>query len=47
MTGEKSMFLTLTMKEGGNVKFGSNKSGEIIGTGTIGTPLSLLIMCGW
>jgi hypothetical protein len=21
MTGEKSMFLTLTMKEGGNVKF--------------------------
>jgi len=24
MTGEKSMFLTLTMKEGGNVKFGGN-----------------------
>jgi len=36
MTGEKSMFFTLTMKEGGNVKFGSNQSGKIIGTGTIG-----------
>ena len=31
-TGEKSMFLTLTMKEGGNVKFGRNQSGKIIGT---------------
>jgi len=30
------MFLTLTMKEGGNVKFGGNQSGKIIGTGTIG-----------
>jgi len=29
------MFLTLTMKEGGNVKFGGNQSGKIIGTGTI------------
>jgi len=36
MTGEKSMFLTLTMKEGGNVKFGGNQSGKIIGIGTIG-----------
>jgi len=36
MTGEKSMFHTLTMKEGGNVKFGGNQSGKIIGTGTIG-----------
>ena len=25
MTGEKSMFLTLAMKEGGNVKFGGNQ----------------------
>ena len=32
MTREKSMFLTLTMKEGGNVKFGGNESGKIIGT---------------
>jgi len=36
MTGEKSMFLTLAMKEGGNVKFGGNQSGKIIGTETIG-----------
>ena len=36
MTEEKSMFLTLKMKEGGNVKFGGNLSGKIIGTGTIG-----------
>jgi hypothetical protein len=36
MIGEKSTFLTLTMKEGGNVKFGGNQSGKIIGTGTIG-----------
>jgi hypothetical protein len=35
MIGEKSMFLTLTMKEGGNVKFGGNQAGKIIGTGTI------------
>jgi len=36
MTGEKSMLLTLAMKEGGNVKFGGNPCGKIIGTGTIG-----------
>jgi len=36
MTEEKSMFLSLTMKEGGNVKFGGNQSGKIIGTGIIG-----------
>jgi len=30
------MFLTLTMKEGGNVKFGGNQPGKIIGIGTIG-----------
>jgi len=35
MTGYKSMFLTHTMKEGGNVKFGGNQSGKIIGTGTV------------
>jgi len=35
MTREKSMLLTLTMKEGGNVKFGCNQSGKIIGMGTI------------
>jgi len=36
MIGEKSIFLTLTMKEGGNVKFGGNQADKIIGTGTIG-----------
>jgi hypothetical protein len=30
------MFLNVKMKEGGNVKFGGNQSGKIIGTGTIG-----------
>ena len=29
------MFLDLAMKEGGNVKFGGNQSGKIIGTRTI------------
>jgi len=36
MTGERSMFLTLTMKEGGTVIFGGIQNGKIIGTGTIG-----------
>ena len=36
MTGEKSMFLTLKIKDGGSVKFGGNQSGKIIGIGTIG-----------
>jgi hypothetical protein len=36
MTGEKSMFLTLTIIEGGNVKFEGNQSGKIICTRTFG-----------
>ena len=36
MTGERSMFLTLTMKKGGSVRFGGNQTGKIIGTRTIG-----------
>jgi hypothetical protein len=36
MTVEKSMFLTLTMKEGGTVGFSGNQNGIIIGTRTIG-----------
>jgi len=36
MTGERSIFLTLTMKEGGTVRFGGNQTGKIFGTGTIG-----------
>jgi len=36
LTGDKSLFLTLTMKEGGTVGFGGNQTGKIIGSGTIG-----------
>jgi len=36
MKGERSMFLTLTMKEGGTVRFGGNQYGKIIGTRKIG-----------
>jgi hypothetical protein len=36
MTREKSIFLTLAMKEGGNMKFGGDQFGKINGTGTIG-----------
>jgi len=35
MIGEMSLFLTLTMKEGGTVGFGGNQTNKIIGTGTI------------
>jgi len=36
MTRDRSLFLTLTMKEGGIVGFGGNQTGKIIGSGTIG-----------
>jgi len=36
MTGDRSLFQTLTMKEGGTVGFGGNQTGKIIGSGTIG-----------
>ena len=36
MTGDRSLFLTMTMKEGGTVGFGGNQTGKIIGSGTIG-----------
>jgi hypothetical protein len=36
MTGDKSMFLTLTLQEGGYVGFGGNQKGKIIGIDTIG-----------
>ena len=35
MTGDRSLFLTLTIKEGGTVGFGGNQTGKIIGSGTI------------
>jgi len=46
MIGEKYMFLTLAMNEGGNLKFGGNQSGKIIGTGTIGNA-SISISNAW
>src|SRR4030042_2014866 len=36
MTGDKSMFQTLSMKEGGSVGFGRHQKGKIISTGMIG-----------
>ena len=46
MMGERSLFLTLTMKEGGTVGFGGNQTGKIIGTGTIGNS-SISINNAW
>ena len=34
MTGDRSLFLTLTMKEGGTVGFGGNQTGKNIGSET-------------
>src|ERR1051325_12057746 len=36
MTGRKSMFQSLELKSGGDVKFGGNQKGKIIGSVTIG-----------
>ncbi|MCI38428.1 hypothetical protein A2U01_0059656 [Trifolium medium] len=36
MTGEKQLFQTLTLEEGGTVGFGGNQKGKIIGIGTVG-----------
>src|SRR4030066_1623899 len=36
MTGDKSMFQTLSMKEGASVGFGGHQKGKIVGTGIIG-----------
>jgi hypothetical protein len=36
MTGERSMFLKLTIKEGETMGFGENQTRKIIGMGTIG-----------
>ncbi|PNY05239.1 retrotransposon-related protein [Trifolium pratense] len=36
MTGEKKLFQSLTLKEGGTVGFGGNQKGKIIGIGTVG-----------
>src|SRR4030067_3715975 len=36
MKGDRSMFQTLSMQEGGSVGFGGNQKGKIVGTGMIG-----------
>ena len=36
MTGDKSKFVNLKLKDGGKVSFGGNQSGKIIGIGEIG-----------
>ena len=36
MTGDKNKFTSLTLKDGGNIKFGNNSERKIIGIGNIG-----------
>src|SRR3954469_21759843 len=36
MTRRRSMFQSLELKSGGDVRFGGNQKGKIIGSGTIG-----------
>jgi hypothetical protein len=43
MTGDKNKFTSLTLKDGGNVKFGDNSKGKIISIGNIGKTHSLVI----
>jgi hypothetical protein len=43
MTGDKNKFTSLALKDGGNVKFGDNSKGKIIGVGNIGKTYSLVI----
>jgi hypothetical protein len=40
---DKNKFTSLTLKDGGNVKFGDNSKGKIIGIGNIGKTHSLVI----
>ena len=43
MTGDKNKFTSLTLKDGGNVKFGDNSKGKIIGIVNISKTHSLVI----
>jgi hypothetical protein len=43
MMSDKNKFTSLTLKDGGNVKFGDNSKGKIIGIGNIGKTHSLLL----
>ena len=40
MTGDKTIFLSLSAFEGRSVAFGNGKSGSIIGVGKVGKSLS-------
>ena len=39
MTGDASLFTSITWKEKGYVKFGDNSRGKIVATGTVGLTL--------
>lgn len=43
MTRDKSKFLSLTLKEGGFVKYGDNNKGKISGVGDIGNESTAVI----
>ena len=43
MTGDKDQFISLESKDGGNVTFGDNAKGKIIGIGQVGNSNSLSI----
>jgi hypothetical protein len=43
MTGDKNKFISLTLKDGGNVKFGDNSKRKIISIGNIGKTHSFVI----
>ena len=47
MTRERSMFLTVTMKEEGNVGFGGTRMARSLDQELLLTLRSLLIMCGY
>jgi len=42
MTGEKSMFINLGLKQEGHVTYGDNNKGKILGRGTIGDKSNFL-----
>ena len=43
MTGEKSKFVNLSLKQEGHVTYGDNNKGKILGRGTIGDKSNFLI----
>ena len=43
MTGDPNLFLSLEKKEGGEVTFGDNVKGKVIGIGKVGNPNSTCI----